>query len=114
MLILEQSPLTLLGREVMHFVDLEEGFGHLLFHACLAEREREIALVSMRQNGVVEFTRTWNVYDGHSEVMANVLIVGVDVGVTDGVLLCLVDPRVQGRYVDVLDLLSIGWVNLVM
>ena len=48
--------------------------------------------------------------------MANVLIVGVDenVGVTDRVLLCLVDPRVQGRHVDVLDLLSIGLVDLVI
>ena len=48
--------------------------------------------------------------------MVNVLIVGVDenVGVTDGVLLCAFDPQVQGRRVDVLDLLSNGLVDLVI
>ena len=48
--------------------------------------------------------------------MANVIIVGVDknVGVTDGALLYLVDPWVQKRHVDVLDLLSIGLIDLVM
>ena len=48
--------------------------------------------------------------------MTNILIVRVDehLGVTDGVFLCLVDPRVEGRHVDVLDLLAMGWVDLVM
>ena len=40
--------------------------------------------------------------------MVNILIFGVDqdVRMFDGVLLCLVDPGVQGRDVDVLDLLT--------
>ena len=45
--------------------------------------------------------------------MVDILIVRVDddLGVTDGVLLCLVHPGVQGRHVDVLDLLGlIGYV----
>ena len=65
---------------------------------------------------MVEFAWRQNVYGGHYEVMVNVLIVGVDVnvGVTDRVLLCLVDPWVPGCHVDVLDLLSLGLVDLVM
>ena len=48
--------------------------------------------------------------------MTNILIVWVDdhLGVTDGVFLCLVYPRIEGRHVDVLDLLSGGLVDLVM
>ena len=72
--------------------------------------------MSVGKNGVVEFARRVNVNGDHSEVIANILIVGVDehLGVTDGVFLRFVDPRVEGRHVDVLDLLFSGWVDLVM
>ena len=45
---------------------------------------------------------------GYPEVLANVLIdvSGDNLGVTDGVLLRLVDPGVQGGHVDVFDLLA--------
>ena len=47
---------------------------------------------------------------GYPKVLTDVLmdVSSNDLGVSDGVLLCLVDLRVQGGHIDVLDLLARG------
>jgi len=63
---------------------------------------------------MVELVGWYNVYKSFSKVMVNVLIFGVDhdLRMPYGVFLRLVDPGVEGRDVDVLDLFA--WLSHVM
>ena len=65
---------------------------------------------------MVKFVRRQFVHFGHSEVVMNVLILGVDndLWVSYGVFAFLVDPGVERRHVDVLDFLSLSHVGHVM
>ena len=51
------SERTLLGGVSAETRFLQQGFGHFLFHARLAEWEREFALVSVWQDGMVQVVR---------------------------------------------------------
>ena len=85
---------ALLGSVVRETRFLRQGFSHLLFHTSLAEGECEFALVSEGQNGMVQLVRGKNVHLGHSEVVVNILIVGVgkDIRVSDGVFTFFCSP----------------------
>ena len=65
---------------------------------------------------MVKFVRRQYVHFGHTEVVVYVLILGVDddLRVSYGVYAFLVDPGVERRHVDVLDLFSLSHVGHVM
>ena len=94
----------------------EERFGPLGLHALGAEGKGEFAPVAMGQHGMVQLEGRENVHLGQSKVPRDVGVAGVgrDLGLPDGVGLRLVDPRVQRRHVQVLDLFPSGCVGLMM
>ena len=72
--------------------------------------------MSEGQDGMIESRGRQDVDLGHAEVGVDVLIwrVGGDVGMSRGILLGLVDPRVERGHVDVLDLFVLALVDVVM
>ena len=95
---------------------LQERFWHFLFHTTPAEWEAEFTLMSVWKDGMVQLVGRQHIDFGHSEVIVNILICGVDddVWMTHRVFSGLVDSRVQGRHVHVFDLFFLRGIDLVM
>ena len=65
---------------------------------------------------MIQAKRRKDVNFGNSKVCSDILILRVsdDGGMTHGILMCLVDPRVQRSHVHVLDLFPLVFFNLVV
>ena len=89
---------------------LQRGFGHFFFHTSSAEWKGEFAFMAVRKHGMVEFARGQHLALDNSKVVADVGVTGLrdEDGMAFGVDARFVDPRVQGRVVDVVDLLIGG------
>ena len=89
---------------------LQRGFGHFFFHTSSAEWKGEFAFMAVRKHGMVQFARGQHLALDDSKVVADVGVTGLrdEDGMTFGVDARFVDPRVQGRVVDVVDLLIGG------
>ena len=90
----------------------EQGFGHLFGHAGTTEGKSEFTTTAMRQDGMIETTRSEHIHLGQTEVVGDVLILrmGDDGGMPNGVLIVLVDCRIQRSNVDITYFFALGFV----
>ena len=88
----------------------QKAFGHFFFHTSRTEGESEFALMAVRQHGMVQSTRREHSALDEAKVEADVGVTQLreEVRMPFGVHTRLVDPRVQGGNIDVLDLLTWG------
>ena len=87
---------------------LQERFGHFFFDTGGTERKSEFAGVTVRQHGMVRFTRGEDSTLDDTKVNVNVRVTRLrdESRMTFGVDARLVDPGVQGGVIDVVDLLT--------
>ena len=87
---------------------LQGRFVHFFLHARGTERKGEFTGVTVRQHGIVRLG--WREYLTFDEtrvvVDAGVTRLRDELGMTFGIHTCLVDPGVQGRVIDVVDLFT--------
>ena len=88
----------------------QKTFGHVFFHTRCTEGKSEFALMTVRQHGMVQCPRREHSALDEAKVEADVDVTRLreEARMPFGVHARLVDPRVQGGVVNVMDLLTWG------